>query len=344
MKKIAIVTIVDYNYGNRLQNYAVQKLLQRYGLAPETIRLTNRWEDKFKHLVRDSLKNDRYARFRRFDKHIIWSQYTFEDDYSNEYDFFAIGSDQVWNAEWFDRSPYRKSNYLLSFAKPEQRICISPSFGTTTIPEKWRPWFAEQLNQFPKLSVREWQGADMIYNLTGKSAEVLIDPTLMLKRSEWLQVACPPRKIDTSRPYLLTYFLGGRDEKENEMVKHVSSEYDLQVIHIMDPEMNNADIGPSEFLYLFANAQIVMTDSYHACVFSFLFKKPFLVYPRLDDGYNMISRIETLLKDFQLERKFSKSGIKNDLFECAYEPGYKRLEKERKRFNKFLMEALNKSL
>lgn len=98
--------------------------------------------------------------------------------------------------------------------------------------------------------------------------------------------------------------------------------------------------GPSEFLWLFDHADLILTDSFHACVFSFLFNKPFVVYDRNWNERNMNSRLETLLSKFSLERKYANSGIENDIWEHDYEEGYKQLEIEREKAIGFLKKAL----
>lgn len=98
---------------------------------------------------------------------------------------------------------------------------------------------------------------------------------------------------------------------------------------------------PSEFIYLIANAKLVMTDSFHACVFSFLFNKPFLVYSREGSEGNMMSRMDTLLGKFDLKRKYVDSGLSNDIFECDYSNGYKQLVKERAKVEAFLHKSLH---
>ena len=99
--------------------------------------------------------------------------------------------------------------------------------------------------------------------------------------------------------------------------------------------------GPSEFIYLISHAQLILTDSFHACVFSFIFNKPFVVYDRKGTQCSMNSRIETLLKKFDLERKYANSNLENDIWEHNYEKGYEQLELERTKVLDFLRKALN---
>ena len=100
--------------------------------------------------------------------------------------------------------------------------------------------------------------------------------------------------------------------------------------------------GPREFVYLFSKASLIMTDSFHGCVFSFLYDRPFLVYRREDNKADMFSRIEMLLKKFAISRKYIDSGLENELFEADYSEGKKLLEMERKKFKKYLIDSMKK--
>ena len=93
-------------------------------------------------------------------------------------------------------------------------------------------------------------------------------------------------------------------------------------------------------MYMIEHASLILTDSFHACVFSFLFQKPFQVYSRAGNGMNMMSRIETLLSKFDLERKYVESSLENNLFECDYKEGYKQLKVEREKFENYLQQQL----
>ena len=289
-------------------------------------------------------KKDRRTNFYLFDKQIKWSRYSLADTLSGKYDFYSIGSDQVWNTNWY-HVPYRKETFLLQFAKSEERICMAPSFGLSELPEQWQPMFKKELSHFPKLSVREEAGRKLIYDLIGKKAEVLIDPTLMLEKDEWLQLAKSPKGVDTACNYILLYFLSGISEKKKKEIQEYAKQYDCRIYDVLDPAQKNVYCsGPSEFLYLLAHAQLILTDSFHACVFSFLFQKPFYVYDRIGKEKDMFSRIETLLTKLKLQRKYAESGLKNDMLECDYHIGFEKLKEERKRFLSFIKASISNSL
>ena len=363
--KTTIITIYDPipNYGNRLQNYAVQSVLKKFGCEVETVAfekspidtLNTKAKVKYKiqKLFRFKLPGNknywkcdlrkRFA-FHRFNKKYISTKNicTLEEAKQIQTDYFVLGSDQVWNPAWYDSCSLKKDLFLLAFAQPEQRVCFSPSFGVEQLPKEWENWFNEHLADFPDISVREEAGAKIVKELTGKNATVLIDPTMMLDASEWVKIARKPKRVNCEKPYILTYFLGGRSERiENDLQKY-ARENNFAVYNFLD--YNQPDVfvsDPGEFIYLIANAQLVMTDSFHACVFSFLFNKPFLVYAREGKENNMMSRMDTLLGKFDLKRKYVDSGLPNEIFECDYTNGYKRLDEERAKAEAFLRRSLH---
>lgn len=350
-KKIGLITANDIvgNYGNKLQNYATVYWLEKQGYLVDTLVvekqrpyillkcacLINRISGY--RLRKGQLGWLKSLDTRRFDKKYLKPTYSLlkGKDISEDYDYFIVGSDQVWNPIWFNE--LKKEAYLLTFAKPEQKVCVAPSFGISELPEEWKPWFKEHLNTFPEISVREEDGAKIVKELTGKDAVVLIDPTLMLDASEWREISEKPKRVDFSKPYILTYFLGRQSDKAKaDVLKYCIQygfvEYNLQELNGHYPYAST----PGEFVYMIEHASLVMTDSFHACVFSFLFQKPFQVYSRAGNAINMMSRIETLLNKFNLERKYVESGLENDLFECDYKGGYKKLKAERENFEEYL--------
>lgn len=344
--KIGIVTIIDQNYGNRLQNYAAQEVLKKYGEV-ETIPFVKRDKNvAFRWLVKKVLrkfkKNCSYA-WEEFDLKINFGPYQVDKDRDKlieRYDFVSLGSDQVWNTEWYESNPMRKDTFLLSYFKKKQKVCFSPSFGISEIGEEWKDWFTKNLNDMPYLSVREEAGAKIIKKLTGRTAEVLIDPTLMLDSTEWKRLERKPKYIECDEKYIFTYLLGELTSEMQQKTKDIANEYNCQVINMHELIYDKSkNIGPSEFLYLINHAFIVLTDSFHASVFSFLFEKPFLLFARAGANNGMLSRMDTLMHTFGLERKYVNSGIDNDLLECDYFYGFKQLEKEREKVNKFLDKA-----
>ena len=94
---------------------------------------------------------------------------------------------------------------------------------------------------------------------------------------------------------------------------------------------------------MIANASLICTDSFHACVFSILFNKPFLVFERGETKANMNSRITTLLNKFNLEKRFPGRVKDNEIFNHNYEEAYRILKNERKKVEDFLRRSIEEN-
>lgn len=371
MNKIGIVTITDYNnYGNRLQNYAVQEILKPYGFQIETIvnqppqfsERTNLNKLKEKSLLdifkkifsrinfeitRRYYKNiilQRIESFKRFtNKHITESDFQVNSENTvpiqeDEYDFFIVGSDQIWN-------PYFRGGFsfdFLEFTSKNKRIAFSPSFGISELPAEFVPKYKEWLLGFKYLSVRETAGASIIEKLTGRKAQVLIDPTLMLTKDKWLSISYPAKNKPENN-YLLTYFLGEISLENRKEMKRIARENNLQIINLAslkDKSWYTTD--PSEFIDYLNSATLFMTDSFHGVVFSILLEKPFIVFDRVDKTASMNSRIENLLDLFNMESRLQRN-IKSDnqLFEVNFSHIAAILNKERTKTRNYIENALS---
>lgn len=356
MKKIAIFTIQSMNYGNRLQNYASSFILKNLGYDVCTLRtkspeeiieevlsrkpkfkvikcfipMLKRISQKFKFII----KRDRSHFFEEFDKKISMSKdYIGYNDYSvGKYDAIIVGSDQIWNTT-FD---FISNNCFLPFDHP-CKVAFSASFGIENIP--YNQEIVDCLKDFIEISVREEAGAKIVKNLADREATVLVDPTMLLTQDEWRKVAKKPKGAKNG--YILTYFLSPKCEQANEKLEKIKNGREVyELLNSYDKVAGTA--GPAEFLWLFDNADLILTDSFHACVFSFLFNKPFIVYDRNWKEGNMNSRLETLLTKFSLERKYANSDLENDIWEHEYAEGYKQLNIEREKAINFLKKALEK--
>lgn len=107
------------------------------------------------------------------------------------------------------------------------------------------------------------------------SPEFLRESKALYDKEEWEKIAKKPKNIDLEVPYVLTYFLGDISEEVRLKCDEFSNTINGKCYHLLNPD-NSAlsNIGPAEFLMLIKNASLIMTDSFHACVFSFIFNKP----------------------------------------------------------------------
>ena len=367
IKTIAIVTIYDnLNYGNRLQNYAAQCYLERFGYQTVTLPIYDpsqkKWnlEKIIKELVHFFLKPTNYERRRleKISKNKKRKEYITDftikyihlgqkGNYRKSmakmkkcYDYFVSGSDQVWHCWKNDR--YELKYFFLAFADPIQRLTLSPSFGFDEFPKKFLKIYKKGLEGFEYLSVREERGAKLIEELTGKKATVLLDPTMLIDTSEWLKILKRPEQyIDDN--YIFVYALGGFKGEVKEKVYMLADELEIRVVNIMD--INSyyyIHTRPDEFLYWIHNARLVVTDSFHASVFSILFNRPFVVTER-NDTTGMGSRFDTLFRKFGIENRtfealkteFDNKEARKNLFIVDYSNVANVLKLERQKADEF---------
>lgn len=364
--KVAIITITDgQNYGNRLQNYALQEVLKKLGMEVLTLKRKN-FHDKnailrmikrnVKRILGKPYGKPRLIRKKHFDafnsKYIQFDQTALHNnkapkDLKNRFQYFVVGSDQVWNAG-FKIIREDLLNYLASFADPNQRISYAASFGTNTIVAEYEKIFKEELAKFKYISVREEAALDIL-NSFGLQGDVVLDPTMLLTAEQWLKIGKKPTYI-IDEPYVMTYFLGGRDQKVKNFIERVAA--GNRIINLENeavPEKNIEDIDiyasdPAEFIWLIANATCVITDSFHAAAFSVLFHRPFWVFDRkaVNNSYKIGSRIETLLGKFHLEKnKAELDTVASFPQSYDYDDIERILTLEREASINFLRRALN---
>ena len=329
-RTVAIVTIDDYiNYGNRLQNYALTKLFQNEGFKVfNGIRIftkedwINRTNDEIKKIIKwfipfgilkgkmyspqdkSGLKKEREKKFLDFVHSyttildpIICSSHSRAARSLKKYgiDYYIAGSDQVWNP-YYEAKEYE----FLTFVPKEKRLSFAASLGVATIPEEAIWYFKKNLSDMIYISVREERAAEIVKELTGRDADITLDPTLLLDKADWEYIAKKP-ELYIEDKYICTYFLGEVPEAVRAFA--IEREMPIYALNSQDsPDLYTLD--PAEFLYMIQNASYVLTDSFHAVAFSIKFNKEFYVFDRKQDGVSsMFSRIETITKRFGLENR-----------------------------------------
>jgi len=371
MQSAGILTFhTTINYGGVLQAYALQTVLADMGCNAEIIDYFDSEGDlsslsplrRLKHLVWHGLvkkmlvgtvREQRTEKFRR--DHLKLSARKYSDAALLHaeppvYDVYITGSDQVWNPV----NNHGDSSYFLSFAPAGKRlVSYAASFGVSNLDAGYAEGYGHWLKCFDFLSTREFEGKEIIYRLTGRDAEVLPDPTLLLNREQWKRVTAP---YQPSRPYILCYYMPG-DKKVNRHITQLSDKLarktGWEVISIGQKEYMRLHpfrktaltSGPSEFVGAFQNASFVITNSFHGTAFAANFKVPFVVpiNRAIPPEQALSSRITTLLRILQLECRLIDvdQPISEALpLEVDFENAAERLENERKRAFAFLSNVL----
>ena len=343
-KKALILTLDDdkFNYGNRLQNFASIYCLKKCGMKPYSLAKLKRFVF-FISICKAIVSFDRKKRRNHIKKALFC---VFEAKYLRKIDLkkwqskhatkVFVGSDQVWNPNFWKKGD--ELIYSLNFMEGIDKIALSPSFGCDVIDNEYKHLFKTELPKFKKVSCRETSGCLYIKENFGLNCKLLIDPTLALSREDWAPFLKGKRY---KNKYILVYCLGKISEKMENDINNLSNLYNLEVHQINENSDSFYFSDPFQFLVHIKNADIVITDSYHCSIFSFIFNKPFYVYKRYDNNKAMYNRISELLDQYKLHRKsdeYLNIHDEQSIFEHDYSDSLDVLEKKRKDFFSFINE------
>lgn len=312
--RIDIVTITgEMNYGNSLQNYAVEALFQHLVGNARTVicepYIDNSLMAKAKRAMKEILRCSNYADCKRRRRFVKFNQarlhFVLQDQLvMNNKDVVIFGSDQIWNFN-YGRIADRFALYTGEPFLNNRKIAYSASIGANEIPGALLDRFSDHLMDFHSVSVREEQAASIICELTGRKVPVTIDPTLMLDAADWQRIEKKPRYVRKNERILLTYFLGDLSPARKAFVDAVAQQFGLRVVALQNewakdiPDPAVYATTPDEFIWLVHHCQLVLTDSFHGSVFSILFDKPFRCFGREESGVaDMSSRMDTLFGKF----------------------------------------------
>lgn len=215
----------------------------------------------------------------------------------------VVGSDQVWRADYAEKFG---DEYFLGFLPAGVRkVAYAASFGLDSwdYDDSWTSRIKSWLSSFSGISVREESGVALCREHLGISPEWIIDPT-MLDTSVYERVTSSrlvPEK------YAFVYWLGDSSRIEPEIERLKAQGYRI----VRQDLRSDATLMPVEdWLSYIRYADCVLTDSFHGCVFSILFHRPFMVLENKSGGN---SRLTSL---------FRQLGIPGDVFGSPASPDY----------------------
>ncbi len=265
----------------------------------------------------------------------------------DNYDAFITGSDQVWNLKWY-RSPF----FLDFVPSTKIKMSYSASIAMTSLNYSQKQIFKNSLKDFKAISLRENTDISLIENLLPIKPIYTLDPTLLLSSGEWDRI-CSNRLINEE--YVFCYFLGN-NKKERQVAKKFAKLNKLKLVTISYAGNSNQffninfgdvklyDVTPNDFISLIKHAKYVFTDSFHATVFSLIYKKQFFVFNRDKNG-SMNSRIIDLTNLFNVPERFcdyENENIEylNSLKNIDYSQNFEKFNELKKQSFKFLMDNL----
>lgn len=381
--KIGQVTFCHYNYGSVLQCYATQKVLSHLGMncilferregkagqiVGKILYLLDgtcmclrypRYIPKFYKLWQSSrraaLKTLSEENLKAIEDFVKIEINSIDRSYRNmlleakkdEYVAFISGSDQIWNGDWF----IINKMHFLRFAPKHKRVAWTPSFGTSAVAKYNRSKYKKYISDYTALSIRESNGVAIIKELTGREAEVVLDPVLLLTSSQW-RTEYSTKDIDVlDSKYILVYFLDKPSEIAINSINKIREKTGFQIVsfghrhetYSMMDSVKYVGGSPWNFLSMIDGASYVCTDSFHALAFSLVFHSQMYVFKRqYAHNSDQSSRIESILNMFEINERFINNMDDLKLNESIIDFKYidQKLDRERERSISYLTNAI----
>ena len=362
--KVGIMTFHGAdNYGAVLQAYALTRWLEQNGAEPEIIDYKSniyrkynvlRYEKYIQHpffLVEDVLTFFRRAKRKKNfsffrNKHLPVSEkkyYSYEELKGAEgiYDRFICGSDQIWNQKITKGLDLA---YLLGFVEDgERKIAYAPSIGVSNLSDKDKLIIAKSIKSFRALSIREKEGLQELQPLCNTEIKLVCDPVFLLKRSQYNEIMTK----EVAHEYIFLYIVGSARENRNiiRYAEEVSKKRKKKLIYLIDGNKmlfhidgkNVYGCKVERFLSYINNADYVISNSFHATVFSILFHKQFVTYPKIGTS----SRMDSLLTQLNLsERIYNEHFREKDIDYTGID---QRISSVREEGVRFLIESVIES-
>ena len=223
-----------------------------------------------------------------------------------QYDAFITGSDQVWNFTWYN------PEFFLDFVPSDKiKLSYAASIACDHLTNSQKEIFRNSLKDYKAVSVREKSAVNLISDLSPVPVENVLDPTLLLDRSDWDEI-CSDRVI--ADDYVFCYFLG-ENKQSRKLAERFAKQNNLKLVTIPHAggwikladrnfgDVKLFDATPNDFISLIKHARYVFTDSFHAVVFSYIYQKQYFVFNRNKTG-EMSSRIQDITELFGAPSRF----------------------------------------
>ena len=365
--KVEIITLHRItNFGSMLQTYATQTAIEKLGHEAEVLdfvpegmsfRRAN-WPKNdvpvWKKLIKlpplfavNLMEYSDVSRFMRKYIHLSPKRYNCYQDIINDIpvaDAYLSGSDQVWNTQ-NNNPPEDLKAYYLGFApEGKKRIAYAGSFGKNTFTEDEEKIIKELIAKYDYISVREDDGLKILHRFGFDNGVHVLDPTLLLRGEDWKKFATVKKAPKPG--YVFVYNLN-RNALIKEVAKAIAKEKGLRIINFADTfdfikgAKNRFGNTAEDFVNHIANADYVVTDSFHGTAFSLNLKRQVIVVkaPR----YN--SRIESILLVAGLLETRLVGTVEESLKALAtpieYQTVNPRIEVEREKSYEYLKNALS---
>lgn len=341
--KIGILTVNErINYGAILQTYALQTVLKKMGHeAILIVRPDLRGREMQKNYKNYLLKAQNTQLF--VNKYIPQIKVkSLPELNTSNFDAIIVGSDQVWRGEMEGSAIENISSMFLDFVPKDskcKKVAYAASFGIShwNFSPKRTEHLATLAKQFDAISVREDSGVKLCRDYLGVNALHVLDPTMLLSTEDYIQDLHILDK-SPSEGKLLVYLLWHITPEKKAIIDTIALRKNWTSLFVKKYDWK---FSIEQWLRGFLDTNFVVTDSFHGCVLSIVFNKPFIAFGHKLGGSE---RFTSLLKMFGLENRliFSSPRMSEKLLEAAidWEQVNKKLQELRNRSEGFLIRAL----
>ena len=328
--KIGILTLpLHTNYGGILQAYALQTVLERMGNdvtiidKPQIKKIPSLWTyfKRYikKYVYRQNIVIYKEKKYNQSYPYVSKHTQRFINQYiHNEYlpisqieeyrfDAIVVGSDQIWRPMYY--RPVQDAYLNFASSWNVKKIAYAVSFGS----DIWEYSQKEEMecysliHKFNAISVREKSGIALIKKHFHIDANLVLDPTMLLDKNDYLDLC---KHVRSKGGGLKTYILDD-SEQTSEMILCIGKMLNMPTTKLNSrfedysaPIKERVQPPVDDWLNGLYSADFILTDSFHACVFSILFEKNFYVIANNQRG---VSRITNLLSLFGLGNRIISS-------------------------------------
>lgn len=333
MKKIGIVTFFKANnYGVCLQAIATSEFLKQQGNDVDIINYINPYEHRiFKWSYKENGKITGYITS-LLKNIILGKKYYYNKGFKNveqyyhlttkcctdinqlkdlKYDVLIAGSDQIWNpliTGGLDQA------FLLQFGDAKKRISVASSLGSNEPTDEEKKIFGQVFERFSAISVREQYARKCLQSLTEKEIKVLMDPTFLFDKKDWTELLGRKSKFfNIKEKYILTYFISSKKSSYQLRVEEYAKKLNCPVWSIQFTNYHwkvtqKRILGASveDFIALFLNAQLILTDSFHGTAFSINLNRNFVSFKHSENPLRIVNLLQNLGVEERLDMPAEK--------------------------------------
>lgn len=374
MKTVGIITMHrPDNYGSYLQTFATFKFISKLGYdvkvidyayptkyhkslhkTKEKTKIKRSWiHRKLSGFFRRILHIDssiHACKMKRFyQKYLKFTKiYNSAQELTNNpplFNIYVTGSDQVWNPEFTGND----TTFLLSWVpNGRKKIAYSASFSVSELPIKMRQNYEKYLKEYNSISIREQ--SDILNSMNGIKGKLVLDPIFLFNKTQWINLLGDPLKCEGK--YILCYLLSYKFNPypyAYNVIKQIHRQTGYKVV-IIDGDPADTlrgfkivgNLGPEDFVSLFAHSSYIISNSFHGTAFAINFEIPFSTIVNSNPN-NKDNRQLSLVNEFKISKnRVIRNGENvNSINADRIVEWHEKLKELRKESILFLRDALN---